>query len=153
MSGQAGYLDPSIMAILYQWEQNLGVEIEVRQLEPDVYFNRLDEEKDNMFFYGWVADYPDPQNFLWVLFGTGTENNKGEYSNTDVDDLLEQAAIEQDDETRMELYRQAEQQIVDDAACLPLWFGRSYILVKPYVEGYRISPLGIPLLGKVSLSE
>ena len=133
--------------------QNLGVEIEVRQLESEAYFSRLDEEKDDMFFYGWVADYPDPQNFLEVLFGSGSENNKGEYKNTEVDDLLAQAAIEQDSETRLELYQQAEQMIIDDAACLPLWFGQNYVLIKPYVKGYVVSPLGIPLLSNVYLSD
>jgi len=150
-AGEGGYLSSSLMAVLYQWEQNLGVEIEVRQLESEAYFYRLDEEKDDMFSYGWVADYPDPQNFLEVLFGSGSENNKGEYSNTNVDDLLTQAAIEQNSEARFELYREAEHMIIDDAPCLPLWFSQNYVLIKPYVKGYEISPLGIPLLSNVYL--
>jgi oligopeptide transport system substrate-binding protein len=149
--GEGGYVSTSLTAILYQWQQNLGVEIEVRQLESEAYFYRLDEEKDEMFDYGWVADYPDPQNFLEALFGSESENNKGEYSNSEVDDLLAQAAIEQDSETRFELYREAEQMIIDDAPCLPLWFGQNYVLVKPYVKGYVVSPLGIPLLSNVYL--
>lgn len=150
-SGEGGYVPSSLMAILYQWEQNLDVKIEVRQLEDDAYFYKLDEEKDQMFFYGWVSDYPDPQNFLEVLFGSGSENNKGEYSNPDVDNLLEQAAIEQNNETSFEAYQKAEQMIIDDAPCLPLWFNQNYILIKPYVKGFIISPLGIPLLSKVTL--
>ncbi len=152
--GGGGYVPSWLTAILYQWEQNLrdfGVEIEVRELESDVYYYRLNEEKDEAFFFGWVADYADPQNFLEILFHSQTENNKGEYSNTEVDALLEQAAVEQDSITRFELYQQAEQIIVSDAACLPLWFGRNYILVKPYVKGYTLSPLGIPLLTNVSI--
>ena len=150
-SGEGGYVSSSLMAILYQWHEKLGVEIEVRQLESEAYFYRLDEEKDEAFFYGWVADYPDPQNFLEVLFGSESENNKGEYSNSEVDDLLAQAAIEQDSETRFGHYRDAEQMIIDDAPCLPLWFSQNYVLIKPYVKGYVIGPLGIPLLSNVYL--
>ena len=136
---------------LYQWEQNLGVEVEVRELESEVYYYQLDEEKDEAFFFGWIADYPDPQNFLEILFHSQTVNNKGEYGNAEVDNLLEQAAVEPDSITRFRLYQQAEQIIVSDAACLPLWFGRNYVLVKPYVGGYTLSPLGIPWLTNVSL--
>ena len=42
--------------------------------------------------------------------------------------------------------------LVADAACLPLFFDRNYLLVKPYLKGYRISPLGYHLLKDVSLS-
>ncbi len=149
--GEGGYVPSWLTAILYQWEQNLGVEVEVRQLESDAYYYRLDEEKDEAFFFGWVADYPDPQNFLEILFHSQSVNNKGEYSNAEVDNLLEQAAVEQDSSIRFRLYQQAEQKIVSDAACLPLWFGRNYVLVKPYVKGYTLSPLGIPWLTNVSI--
>lgn len=151
--GDGGYVPTSITAILYQWQLNLGVQIQIRQLESDVYYYRLDEEKDEAFFFGWIADYADPQNFLDILFRTGTANNMGQYSNPEVDSLLDQAAIEQDSNTRLDLYRQAEEKIVSDAACLPLWFGKNYVLVKPYVTGYTLSPLGIPLLANVSVNK
>lgn len=151
--GEGGNVPTWLTSILWQWKQELEVEIEVRQLESEAYLYRLDEEMDEMFFFGWVADYPDPQNFLEVLFHSQTVNNKGEYSNPDVDSLLEQAAVEQDSNTRFELYQEAEQLIISDAACVPLWFGRNYILVKPYVNGYTLSPLGIPVLANVSVED
>jgi oligopeptide transport system substrate-binding protein len=154
--GAGGYVAASLTAVLYQWAQNFadfGLEIEIRQLDSDAYFYRLDEEKDDIFFYGWVADYADPQNFLEILFRTDSANNVGHYSNSQVDALLEQAATEQDTDKRFDLYQQVEQIMVSDAACLPLWFGQNYILVKPHVEGYTLSPLGIPLLAKVSVNK
>jgi len=66
-----------------------------------------------------------------------------------VDALLETAGIELDMDSSLALYQQAEQMMVEDAACLPLWFGENYILVKPYVKGYELSPLGIPALNSV----
>jgi oligopeptide transport system substrate-binding protein len=49
------------------------------------------------------------------------------------------------------MYQQAEQMLVDDAACLPLWFGQNYILVKPYVDGYELNPMGFAMLNKVRI--
>ena len=80
-----------------------------------------------MYALGWIADYPDPQNFLDTLFYTGGEYNDGRYSNKDLDDLLDKAGIEKDYDTRMALYQKAEQMVVDDAPVMPLWFGRNYV--------------------------
>ncbi len=103
-----------------------------------------------MFYMGWVADYPHPQNFLDILFHSGADNNYGEYSNPDVDALLEMGGVEQDIELSLALYQQAEQKMVEDAASLPLWFGRNYILVKPYIKGYSVNPMGFVMLHKIS---
>jgi oligopeptide transport system substrate-binding protein len=111
----------------------------------------LNQEKNEMFDNGWIADYPDPQDFLDVLFRTGAQNNTGGYSNQQLDSLLDQAAIEQDATVRSNMYRNAEQIVVQDAAILPLFFGRNYILAKPYVKDYVLSPMGYPLLNKVSI--
>ena len=100
---------------------------------------------------GWVADYPDPQNFLDVLFHTGTDENTGEYSNPEVDTLLEAARGEMDAAARLKLYQKAEQMLVDDAACVPLFFSVNYTLVKPYVKGFVAAPMPIPWLKYISL--
>lgn len=138
-------------ALVDMWRRNLGVEVEIRLLEPEKYPYLIMQEKDELFVLGWGADYPDPQNFLDVLFHTGTNDNIGEYSNSEVDALLEEAREERDVTARMNLYQQAEQMIVDDAACLPLYFDVSYTLVKPYVENLPLTPLWIPRLKYVSI--
>ena len=149
VDGYGNAIPAYLGAIIQQWQENLGVEVSVRQLETDNFLYDLKEEKDEMFMLGWVADYPDPHNFLDILFYTGSENNIFEYSNPTLDTLLDQAAIEQDTAARLIMYQQAEQLVVDDAPCLPLFHGANYILVKPYVKNYELSPLGIPDLSKV----
>lgn len=148
-SGWGGNIPEYLGAIILDWRQNLGVEVSVRQLEPEVFSYHLKQEVDEMFITGWIADYPDPQNFLDVLFHTDTEYNAGGYSNPDVDALLDQAAVEPDETTRLNLYQQAEQILVNDAACLPLWFGKTYLLIKPYVKNYNLDAQGIPTLSQV----
>ncbi len=150
-SGWGGLISQSLEAIINEWRQNLGVEVTVRQLEPERFLYHLKEEKDEMYLMGWVADYPHPQNFLDVLFHTGVEYNYSEYSSREVDTLLEKASVEQDYDLSLALYQQAEQKIVSDAAFLPLWFGKNYILVKPYVDGYELNPMGLIMLNNVSI--
>ncbi|MGD9116450.1 MAG: peptide ABC transporter substrate-binding protein [Dehalococcoidia bacterium] len=150
-AGWGGLISEEIEALAVQWRDNLGVEITVRQLDPQIFLYHLDEEKDEMFYSGWVADYPHPQDFLEVLFGRDAENNYGGYDNPDYEALLAEAAAETDSEAGLELYRQAEQMLVDDAACIPLCFGRHYLLVKPYVKGYNLNPQGFAMLNEVWL--
>jgi oligopeptide transport system substrate-binding protein len=147
--GWGGLVSSEVEAMVYQWRENLGVEITVRQLEPELFLYNMMEEKDQMYYMGWSADYPHPQNFLEVLFSSSSENNWGEYSNSEVDELLQRAAIETDSAKSLELYSQAETLLVEDAACWPFWFGREYTLVKPYVMEYQENPLGIPDLTRV----
>jgi oligopeptide transport system substrate-binding protein len=151
VSGYGNYIPRYLGAIIQEWQQNLGVEISVRQLEPEIFIYNLKQEKDDMFILGWIADYPDPHTFVDILFYTGSENNFFEYSNLDLDALLDQAAIEQDEATRLPMYQQAEQLVVDEAPCLPLWHGTNHILVKPYVKDYELSSLGVPDLSRVHI--
>jgi oligopeptide transport system substrate-binding protein len=152
-SGWGGNISGLIGGVIEEWRRNLGVEVTVRQLEPDVFLYSLSQEKNNLYDSGWIADYPDPQDFLDLLFRTGAQNNIGGYSNPQLDSLLDQASITQDTNARTKMYQNAEQLIVQEAAILPVSFGRSYALVKPYVKGYVLSPLGYPLLSKVSIQK
>ncbi len=152
-SGYGNNIPDYLGAIIEEWRQNLEVEVQVRQLEPEDFLYHLKQERDEMFMLGWVADYPDPHNFLDNLFYTGSENNIFGYSNPGLDALLDEAAIEPDNAIRLRLYQQAEQKIVGEAPCLPLWFGINHILVKPYVKGYQLNALGIPDLSQVYIEQ
>jgi oligopeptide transport system substrate-binding protein len=151
--GYGGLVSPVLEAAITQWRENLGVEVTVRVLDPNYYVYNLKAEKDEMFDMGWIADYPHPEDFLGVLFRTGAENNFADYSNPAVDALIDQAGVEADAAASLELYRQVEQMLVDDAAMLPLFFGKNYVLVKPYVQGYEVNPLGFAWLNKVTIED
>ena len=123
--------------------ETLGVEVEIQQVEWATYLKDLDEEKFQAFGgLGWEADYPDPQDFLDILFHSDSENNHGLYSNQEADVLLEDARVETDSVRRIDLYQNAEEIIVNDAAWVPLWFaGERHVLIKPYVKGYELTPM------------
>ena len=152
-SGYGNDISGILGGVIASWKQNLGVDVTVRQLEPPNYLYSLNKEKDNLYDQGWIADYPDPQDFLDVLFGTGAQYNTGGYSNPTLDALLKSASTQADVTTRLKMYDDAETMIVADAAVLPLYFGRSYVLVKPYVKNYVLSPLGYPFLNQVSIQK
>ena len=151
--GTGGVVGLDLEVILEMWKQVLGVEVEIQSVEWATYLEDLDRQKFQAFAgLGWEADYPDPQDFLDILFHSKSSINHGAYTNTEVDDLLEQARVEQDVVKRVELYHKAEQMIVNDAAWVPLWFtGEQYALIKPHVKGYRLTPMIIPKLKQIRI--
>ena len=151
-AGYGGGIGSSLESIINEWRVNLGVEVTVRQIDPERFLYHTKDELDNMYDSGWIADYPHPQDFLDILFASNTPNNYGGYNNAEVDSLLTKAGMESDNAKSLVMYQQIEQLLVDDAACIPLWFGKSYTLVKPNVKGYILTPMGYPKYNKVSIT-
>ena len=140
--------------VLQMWERNLGITAEFQQTEFATFLKDLHKGRFQMFDIGWIADYPDPENFLDILFHSESTNNHTHYSNPEVDELLMKARVETDETARYALYNQAEQQILDDAPWVPLWFdGESKLLVKPNVQDFHLPPLIIPRMRYVYLTE
>ena len=140
--------------VLAMWEKNLGIKTEFQQTEFATFLKDLNKRRFQMFDIGWIADYPDPENFLDILFYSDSSNNHTNYSNPEVDALLEQARVETDETLRFRLYNRVEQMILDDAPWVPLWYsGERYLLVKPNVHDYLQTPLIIPKLRYVYLTD
>ena len=152
--GTGGTIGLDMEVVIEMWRQELGVEVEIQQVEWATYLQDLNQNKFQAFGgSGWQADYPDPQDFLDILFHTDSAQNHGSYSNPELDAILEQARTEPDVERRVELYHEAENLIVQDAPLLPLWYtGEQYVLIKGHVEDYRVTPMTVPKLRYIKFS-
>lgn len=151
-SGFGSAVDPDIAFLADMWQKNLGVTIQVQNLEPDKAQDEMHAGRHGQLFSdGWCADYPDPENFADALYRSGAQQNLGNYSNARLDTLLDKARVGRDVTKRMEMYGQAEQIIVDDAASIFLSHRLSFALVKPYIKGYTLTPIDVPLNRYLSL--
>ena len=151
--GFGASLSLDLEVILQAWEE-LGVRGEIQQTEWATFLQDLHGGRYDMFYSGWIADYPDPENFLDVLFHSESENNHTNYHNAEVDTLLEQARVEPDRAARFRLYNRAERMILNDAPWVILWNrGEGYALIKPNVRDYHLAPIVIPKLRYVYFQE
>ena len=139
----------SVQFLLDEWNAELGVDIKVDLLEPEVYYYELESVAEHLLVYGWVADYPDPENFLDLLLHS--ESHDSRYANPQFDDLVEGARVERDRETRLGLYQEAEQLLMDDTGIIPLFHFRDYVILRPHVRDFRLNILGQPDLSGISL--
>ena len=153
--GTGGTIGLDLEVVLEMWKQELGVEVEIQQVEWATYLEDLDAKKFQAYAgLGWEADYPDPQDFLDILFHSESSINHGDFKNAEIDAVLEEARVEADINKRIALYHQAEQMIVDAAPWVPMWFtGDRYALIKDYVEGYVMTPMIVPKLRQIRLTD
>ena len=151
--GTGGSIGLDLEVIIEMWRQTLGLVVDIQQVEWATYLEDLDRKRFQAFAgLGWSADYPDPQDFLDILFHSESSINHNGYNNPDVDAILEDARIEQDPVARVLLYHQAQDIILDDAAWVPLWFtGDRYALIKSSVKGYQLTPMVVPKLMQVRI--
>ena len=80
--GTGGTPNLDLEVIINMWFENLGIEVEIQQVEWATYLQDLDKQKFQAYAgLGWQADYPDPEDFLDILFHSESENNQLGYSN------------------------------------------------------------------------
>ena len=125
----------------------VGVTVEfVYVTDWPAFSKALAERRLQAFMYAWYADVPDPDNFLSKLFHSKSPRNLFAYDNAGVDSALARARSETDVQRRVDGYRRAEQQIVDDAPLIPVLHHTYERLFQPYVRGIEVNGLGDPYL-------
>ena len=92
---------------------------------------------------GWGADYPDPHDFLSLLWTTGSEVTISHAIVPQVDALLAQADRMSDRATRMLLYQQAEQLLINQGVSIPLLQNVTWYTVRSRVVGWQVAPMGV----------
>jgi peptide/nickel transport system substrate-binding protein/oligopeptide transport system substrate-binding protein len=133
-------IGPMVQAVL---KQTLGVEVELRALEWSDYLDGLSRRQFPMYLLTWSADWPDPSSFLDSLFRSGSPQNCCAFADAQVDEALDAAQAEQDPAARARAYAALEQTLLEQAPVLPLLHNVTYMLIRPYVHGVRVTPLGI----------
>ncbi len=142
--GSAGDSPATLVAMQDAWQQNLGIEVEIQSVDAAAFLRELRRKTFQMFATGWAADYPDPEDFIDKLFASDSEQNEQGYSNPEVDALLAEARYEPDAVRRDQLYAEAEQIIIDDAAIIPTFWPVEHLLVKSCVEGWASLSMVVP---------
>jgi oligopeptide transport system substrate-binding protein len=131
------------------WQSVLGVAVKIDDIEYNKFLSDIPANVNNpngvqMYAWGWIADYPDAQDWLTLQFDKGVPNNTTNYGQNKSADaaqqqatqtLMEQADQTQDQAQRLSMYKQAEQQLVNDVAWIPTVQVTNVLVRKPCVVG------------------
>lgn len=132
-------------AVAQQFNQ-LGIDVQLQDLEWDYYKKQLSSMALTLFRVGWHADYADADNFLYGMYHSskvGISNHTG-YNNPQVDKILDAARAEtKSQEERLKLLQRAEEIIVDDAPMLWLFQKKAAALVGANVRNLEMDGMGM----------
>jgi ABC-type transport system substrate-binding protein len=115
------------------------VELKHMELRAEEFAERRREGRLPAFRVGWIADFPDPDNFLYFHLHSKAQTvySLG-YRNTELDKLTTEARITIDPEQRKQLYRRAERLAYEDCPIIPLFHHRVYAAANGRVQGLRL---------------
>jgi len=167
---QAGYDDPKKVVIKYQYantgtnpvlaafiqaqlKDNLGIDLVLEPMDSKAYSALYNAKEFTWGFTGWGADYPDPDNWLPQLYGTGAGNNKTGYSSAEFDDISDQALKELNETKRMQLWADAHAIVVDDCPMVYVFNRETFVLKKPWVKNQTITGMDGQISGDMFLRE
>ncbi len=131
-----------IAEVLQAQLREVGIALELRRLDWAAHIKLVDDGSAGFFRQGWIADYPDPENFLTVLYhsrNVGAAGNSSRYRNPRLDRLFDEADAMPGGPARFKKYAEAEQIVLHEAVWIPLYHYTSRALIKPYVRGLERS--------------
>jgi peptide/nickel transport system substrate-binding protein len=104
----------------------LNIQLEVRDTDYNRFQDKMRKGTAQLFFWGWLADYPDPENFLFLLYGPNSKvktdgENVANYANPEFDKLFERMKDLDDTPERRELIKQMIEIAQKDAVWLWGW--------------------------------
>jgi ABC-type transport system substrate-binding protein len=125
-------------AILFRPLVEAGlVELRHENVSAEEFATRRHEGRLPAFRLHWIADFPDPDNFLHFLLSAQAVYPLG-YRNPELDKLTTEARVTIDPERREQLYRRAEKLAHEDCPLLPLFHPRVHTAASGQVQGLRL---------------
>ncbi len=136
--------------------KDLNIELKIEQMEFGTYIEELKKGDHDLYMLGWTNPMLDADHGLYMLFHSssiGVPPNAMWYKNDKVDELLEAGRQEMDDEKRLDIYKELQETIIEDAPMIFLDYQVYLTAVRNNVEGFRIDSGGIYHLEKVDMTE
>jgi oligopeptide transport system substrate-binding protein len=146
-SGSAKRLAEALAA---QWNQNLGITVTPHPEDFTTYLHDSNSGNYQIARFAWGADYPDPQDFLTLLYASDAAYNTEKENVPEADRLMKAADTEKDNTKRIQEYNQAEQLLVTNVATCPLYQNTAFYQVRSYVHGYSESAEGYLALDELA---
>lgn len=119
--------------------KKVGLTVEIDYMDWPTFQNKVKSKSVQMFSLGWIADYPDTENFLQLFYSKNVSpgSNSFNYSNPEFDRMYERIAVMPDSEQRTALYRKAEQIVIEDCPAVFMLHGVAYVLHHDWVKNYK----------------
>jgi ABC-type transport system substrate-binding protein len=126
--------------------ERLGVQLVVRATDWNRFQDKLRRGAVQIYFLGWSADYPDPENFLFLLHGAQSKvktqgENASNYRNAEFDRLFERMKNMENGPERQRIIDRMIEIVRHDAPWVWSFFPKDYTLRHAWVHNSKPSAL------------
>jgi len=125
----------------------IGIECNIQALESGIFFDGLNAGDFDLTVVGW-SGFVDIDEYLYNLFTTDGAYNQQNYSNPEVDELLEKGRVTIDETERKEIYKEAQKLIAEDAPMAFLYMNSFTVAMRSNVLGYTVHPTAATIFMK-----
>ena len=124
----------------------IGLDVEIAATNYNQFREKVRKGSYQIFQWGWIADYPDPENFLFVLWSLLAEAkcrgpNTANFENTRYDRLFLEMRNLENGPHRLELIRKLIAIVERERPWIELFHRESYALYQPWLR--NVKPLGM----------
>jgi peptide/nickel transport system substrate-binding protein len=134
--------------------EEVGINVQVETVQKSLLFDMTSNSTASFFRAGWIADYPDAENYLSVFYSKNpAPPNYTRYKNPRFDALYERALLEENDSLRYRLYQEADEVMISDAPVIPLWYDKVIWLVQTNLVHFRPNALNLLELRQVNMAD
>ena len=135
------------LAAYQKYLADVGIRITPKVAENwKEFIGLINAKKIPLFYAAWYADYPDADNFLYVLGHSTSKTNRMGYVNPETDRLLDAAREESDYMKRADMYQKIDKMVMNDAPVICQHINSFNYVFQPWVKNTSMSPLGISYL-------
>lgn len=122
----------------------LGIESTIVEMEGTGYFDYMKQDGDfDITRAGWIGDYSDPQNFLFLFESDNLGFNYPRWENAEYDALMEKAGTTGDLDERAAILRQAEEIFLNEVPAIPILYYSSRALVSTKLAGWEDNVMNV----------
>jgi len=131
-----------------QWRR-LGIDVQLSATNYNKFQGKVRDGAYQIFQWGWVADYPDPENFLFLLTTPMARSvsqgpNTANFKNPAYDRLFEQMKTLENGPERRALLDEMRGILEDERPWIELFYPEDYALVQGWLKNVRPVGLSIP---------
>jgi ABC-type transport system substrate-binding protein len=134
--------------LLASFFDQIGVELKPSFNNWPEFLKKMERRQNQMFQLGWVADYPDAENFLTLFYSKSASPgpNHCNYSNPKFDELFDRARVMQDGPERTALYQQMADMVIADAPWIFMTYPLSFGLHQPWLKNFKPHDFPYPFM-------
>ncbi|HZP82562.1 MAG TPA: ABC transporter substrate-binding protein, partial [Chthonomonadaceae bacterium] len=123
----------------------LGIHVESRAWRGNVWQDKVDKGQFQFVRYGWYADYPDPENFVFLLYGPNKRPgpNSSGYDNPEYNKRFEQMRSMDDGPERLAIIKKMRDISVEDCPWIYINHDESLFLTQPWLQNVKPHPIAM----------